>query len=76
VVSDARNYMAELLEYGQKRHGAKVQIDVELNGREVHFSLASDPNKVVEHATFEDLAKTGVLPDIPPFKWNDGGSAP
>jgi len=52
------------------------QIEVELSGREVWFHLADDRKRVVEHATFEDLAKAGVLPDIPPYKWNDGGSAP
>lgn len=72
VVSDARNYMAELVEYGQKRHGAKVQIDVELDGRSVNFNIGG---RTVENASYDALAEAGVIPQIPPFKW-DGGSAP
>lgn len=39
VVADARNYMDRLLEYGRKRNGEAVQIDVELDGRTVEFGL-------------------------------------
>ena len=72
VVSDARNYMAELVEYGQKRHGAKVQIDVELDGRSVNFNIGG---RTVENVSYDALAEAGIIPQIPPFKW-DGGSAP
>lgn len=69
VLSDARNYMDKLVEYGQKQHDAAVQIDVELDGRSVTFGLpragpGSAP-KVVEHVTFEALSEKGILPKVP-----------
>lgn len=71
VLADARHYKDALLAYGRKRHGAGVQIDVELDGRTVYFIKGP---QVVENVTFEALTEAGILPQFPRYKRGGGGA--
>lgn len=73
MLADARNYMDRLQRYALKRYGDGVKIDVENDGRSVTFIRPNHDGRgtldILEHGTFEDLAKHGALPDIPRFKY-------
>ena len=77
ILADARNYEVQLSEYGQKRHGAGVQIAVNWTGRRVNFVIPSksmrEAPKILESVSYDDLAKIGILPDIPAYKIGGSG---
>ncbi|MBK9080185.1 MAG: hypothetical protein IPL91_14340 [Hyphomicrobium sp.] len=77
ILADARNYETALLEYGQKRHGAGVQIAVNWTGRKINFVSPSkgprEAPRILESVSYDYLAKIGIIPDIPAYKIGGAG---
>lgn len=73
LLADLRNYRERLVEYAVGKHGAGVEIDVDWEGRAMRVlrlnSGVLSGLEVLENVSYEQLAKTGIVPVLPAHRY-------